>query len=82
VVFALRAIDCPQNAAIAERAIAALGIAGELSEESLEHALDNGGDELEDALQTCNELYYAATEDIANRLFSFVREHRDRIRLR
>jgi hypothetical protein len=82
VVLALRAAGCPQTAAIAERAIAALQIAGELSEETLDEALDTGDEELENALLACDELYYAASEDIASALFAFVRTNRDRIRLR
>jgi hypothetical protein len=79
VVSALEAIGCPKNAAIARRAITALGLAGPPTPARLEEALENGGDELSDTLRSFNDDYYSCDEPIADRLFEFVRAHRQQI---
>ena len=79
---ALRTIGCPTQAAIANRAIAALKIKGSVLPEAVEAAIyaeDEGRDE---ALGALDDKFYACEEPIADRLFAFVKANRAQIRLR
>ncbi|MGC4066353.1 MAG: DUF4375 domain-containing protein [Polyangiaceae bacterium] len=81
LVNALNAIGCPRQAELADRAIALLSIECDINDESIEHALIRGGDELVDSLSAVDTDFYACSEPIAERLFAFVKAHRENIRL-
>lgn len=78
---ALRSIGCPQQADIAKRAVAALNIVGAITPGAIEAAQAAGGDELTDHLNELDNEYYGCEEPIADRLFSFVKQNRSKIRL-
>ena len=80
IVADLETIGCPETAAITKRAVAALKLS-DLGPEAVEERMDSEDDELEDALGACDQAYYAAGEDIAGRLFDFIRANKDRIDL-
>ena len=80
IVADLDAIGCPATAAITKDAIAALGLA-EPSPEAVEARMETEDEALEDKLGACDQAYYAAGEDIAGRLFAYIRAKRDEIRL-
>ena len=67
VVEALRRIGCGAAAELTREAIDAAGTAESLS------------DDVEDALERCDERYYEEVGDLAGPLLAFVREHRDQI---
>jgi hypothetical protein len=80
VVDALRKIGCEQTAEITDTAIAALGVT-DLSPESIDAAFADDDEVRDRALADCDGQYYEAGEDIAGRLFAFVRTHRDAFKL-
>jgi hypothetical protein len=81
VVESLGQIGCPSCAAITQRAIGALAIEGELTQAAIEVALADGSDEMLERLGACDSEYYANDEDLAGRLFEFVKRHRDEVRV-
>ncbi len=78
---ALRAIGCPLSAAIAQRAVNALAIPGELTPDGILTALAIGGEELFEDLGSLTDEYYERTESIADELFAFVKANRATISL-
>ncbi|HUS67019.1 MAG TPA: DUF4375 domain-containing protein [Kofleriaceae bacterium] len=68
VIQALKAIRCPRCADITAQAIALHGTSPDI------------GDNLED-LDECDDAYYANNEDVAIRLFDFIKQHRAAFRL-
>jgi hypothetical protein len=78
---ALRAIGCPQQSDIAKRALAALGIAGDITPKAIEGAQAAGGEALVACLGELDGEFYACSEPIADRLFAFVKENRSKIQL-
>lgn len=81
MVYALSAIDCPNTAAVTLDALEALMISGEITESAIDHAMARADRTVLDRLRGCNDRYYESGEDIAGRLFSFIRRNRDLIRL-
>jgi hypothetical protein len=81
IVEDLRLIGCPRQAEIAGRAVMGLGLRGAMTHEAIEEALEAGAEELEDALGALDGEYYACDEPIADRLFAFVKQNRERVML-
>lgn len=81
IVDALNRIGCPKTAGITRRAFDGLGLSGEISVDAIESVMDDGDDEVSEMLGECDDLYYAAPEPIAERLFEFIKKHRFAIRL-
>jgi hypothetical protein len=83
VASALERIGCPRYAANARRAVEALAIPGEPTTAAIEAALERGGDALRAMLSACDDEYYAIPgEDVAGRLFEFIKASRAAIELR
>ena len=83
IVEALETIDCPRVAATTRRAMAALALEGDVSPSAIEAKLVDDDDELEETLSQCDQEFYAnADEDIARRLFSYIKANRTEISLR
>ncbi len=78
IVDALVRIGCPKVAATTQDAIDALH-ARDLSPDAIEAALSSGAND--DELNECDDAYYQAGEDIAGRLFAFIKANRTRIAL-
>lgn len=80
IVDALRKIGCPRTAEITQSAISALGLTtfeADAIEEAI-HAENAGRDS---TLNECDSRYFDNDEDIAGRLFAFIRANKDKIRL-
>jgi hypothetical protein len=73
IVRALERIGCPENAAITQRAIDALHLSS-LTVEAIEMAIADGVDE--EVLDNCDKSYFAAREEIAGRLFAFIKANK------
>lgn len=80
VVDALRQIGCDATAEITDTAIASLGV-DDLSPESIDAAMADDDEARAQALSDCDGQYYDAGEDIAGRLFEFIRAHEDAFKL-
>jgi hypothetical protein len=79
IVEALVRIGCPKTAEITQRAIDVLHLPS-LTAEAIEAAMAD--DELsEDDLNECDDSYYKSGEDIAVRLFVFIKKNKDAIKL-
>jgi hypothetical protein len=78
---ALRSIGCPQQADIARRAVALLGIDGVITNKAIEEAQAAGGEELTESLNELDNEYYGCDEPIADSLLAFVKQNRSRIRI-
>jgi hypothetical protein len=73
-VQALSRIECPKTAEITQRAIDALHLPT-LSVKAIEAAMAK--DESSEALDACDTLYFKSGEDIAGRLFAFIKKNKD-----
>jgi len=78
IVGAVSRIGCPKTAEITRRAVSALDL-DEMTPEALDDKLSSGNDELDRALDECDQSYYKSGEDIAGRLFEFVKANRESI---
>lgn len=78
---ALRAIDCPRTAEITRDAIAALGLGSEVSPDRAEAVVLAEDPRVEAALAACDDRYYSSDEDIAARLFAWIKANRTLIRV-
>ena len=78
---ALRAIGCPQTATIARDAVAALGISGELTAQTVADTIAAGREELEGRLEAFDERYFAGEEAIGDRLFDWIKANQATIRV-
>jgi hypothetical protein len=82
VVFSLQRIGCPKTAAIAQRAIDALGLVGPVTPDAIEDAICQDDDARYAILEECDAAYYQGEEEpIADKLFAFVRAERLSIRV-
>ncbi len=72
IVSDLEMIGCVETARLTARAIAALGL-GEINAATVGERVTNGDDALSDALEECDNAYFALTEDIAGKLFAYVK---------
>ncbi len=88
VVDSLNRIGCPKTAAIAQEAIDALEIAGEVSLDAIKAVMwgDDEDEEKEERrgerLGDCDEKFYEYAENIANCLFEFIKQNRDKVTLK
>lgn len=83
VVPALRRIGCARTADIAQRAIDLLELPGPVDATRVSDALVNDpkGRLVEILIEECDSPYFDAPEPIADRLFAYLAENRERIRL-
>ncbi len=80
IVTALKQIGCPQTALIAERAIRALGTS-DLSPDAIGSSIEGLGDSVAKVLNKCDDELMEYPEDIASRLFEYIKVHRERIQI-
>jgi len=73
----LRRIGCEATAHITEQAIEALELT-ELTFAAMRERAAESDDRLDEALEDLDNAYYAAAEDIAGKLFGFVKVNKDR----
>jgi hypothetical protein len=81
IVDALFAIDCRNTATVTLDALEALQISGEITESAIDDAIARADRTVLDRLAGCDDRYYEFSEDIAGKLFSFIRGNKDIIRL-
>jgi hypothetical protein len=73
---ALRAIGCPKTANMTRDAIAAVVLDGELDADALAAAVAREDEEMQQTLSECDEEYFANDEEIADRLFEWIKANR------
>jgi hypothetical protein len=81
VVEALRRIGCPQTAETTQQASAALGIAARADVEAIDAVMSEDSEARDQTLSDCDGAYYQSSEDIAGRLFAFIKARRNHIAL-
>lgn len=83
VVPALRRIGCARTAEVAQRAIDLLELPGPATASRVADALDHDaeGSLIEILIEECDAPYFDEPEAIADRLFAYLSENRERIRL-
>ncbi|MBN1492167.1 MAG: DUF4375 domain-containing protein [Phycisphaerae bacterium] len=79
IVPSLDRIACPATARITQAAIAALGIRGTLTVDAIERAMAEEDETRDVTMNELDSAYCDAKEDIAGRLFEFIKANRDRI---
>lgn len=77
VVGALQRIGCPKVASITARALKALPPNTPLTPDALSAALAEDDSDREEALDECDQAYYTAGENIAQRLLDYLLENRE-----
>ena len=77
IVAALTRIECPVTAEISHTAVAKLGVAGEITPESISRVLEKDRDARLSAMlsEHCDGAYFNSGEPIADRLFAYLRAH-------
>jgi hypothetical protein len=80
VVESLHRIGCPATAEITRRALAALGPA-DISAEGISRAMAAENQQRDENLEQCDDAFYDAEEDIAARLFAFIKSNESAIKL-
>ena len=78
-VTALERIGCDGVARLTEEALAKLGIEGEVSQSSVEQAMQTDDPDRDDALAACDERYFEVAGDLAGPLLEFIKKHKDQI---
>lgn len=81
IVPALHAIDCPKTAAMTNDAIAGLKLNGQVTPARAEAAALSGDPNIGQALAVCDDRYFSNNEPIADRLFAWIKNNVDRIRV-
>lgn len=79
LVAALCEIGLAEIAAIAKRAVSAIGASTDWTPEDFEEAAEDPDEETSAELQACDNAYYGADPGIANALFEYIKRHRDDI---
>jgi hypothetical protein len=79
VVGALDRIGCSKTAAITQRAIQALSLS-DVTTNAIEAAISGTDEERRATLGRSDDEYYESAEPIAERLFAFIKAHREHIR--
>jgi len=84
VVPALRRIGCARTADVAQKAIDLLRLPGPVTTSRVADALDNDakGSLIEILIEQCDAPYFDEPEPIADRLFAYLSENRERIRIK
>ncbi len=80
VVTALRKIGCPRTAEITQSAISALGLTT-LDVDAIGEVIYAENADRDNTLNECDLRYYDNDEDIAGRLFAFIKANKDKINL-
>ena len=81
LVVALNRIGRSDVAALTQEAIDALGIEGPVTVESIDRVLDDDSDERDEKLRACDTRYFEFEGCLADPLFEFIKQNRDRIKL-
>jgi hypothetical protein len=82
IVDSLRRIGCPKTARLAEKAIKALGVKGQLTAKKIKAVIYDEDDARDDLLDRYDDVYYkGAEEPICDKLFVYVKANRARIKL-
>jgi len=83
VVDAPKRIGCPKTAALAQKAIDALGISGgDLSPATIEAVMEEDDDNRTEMLDGCDSVYYEGEEEpIAEKLYAYIKANREHIAL-
>lgn len=81
IADALKGIGCPVTEKITRKAIEALGIGGKPSPEKVEDAMEEEDPAIAAALALCDEEYHTSGEDIAARLFAWIKQNRGAIQV-
>ena len=71
----------PEIAAIAERAIKAIGAQPDWTHDDFEDAAADPEDAIMNELNDCDSAYYDTEDNIAGRLFEYIKANRDDVRL-
>jgi hypothetical protein len=78
---ALLTVGCPKTADMTGDAIRALGLGDAPTGEEAEAAVLAETPEVKAALSACDDRYFANDEPIADRLFAWIKENRDQVRI-
>ncbi len=81
LVAALQEIGLPEIAAIAERAVRAIGGSSDWTPDDYEEAAEDPDDKTSAELEACDSAYYEADPGIANTLFEYIKRNRADINL-
>jgi hypothetical protein len=81
IAEALKAVGCPKTAAMTGDAIRALGLGDSPTGEEAEAAVLAETPEVKAALSACDDRYFASDEPIADRLFAWIKENREQVRI-
>lgn len=81
VVDALKRIGCTETAAITQQALDALPAGTALTPESLASLMADDDPDRDAALTKCDDAYYGMGEDIATKLFEYLRAQRSSVTL-
>jgi hypothetical protein len=84
VVAALRRIGCTRTAEVVQRAIDLLELTGPITASRVADALDHDakGSLIEILIEECDAPYFDEPESIAERLFAYLSENRQRVRIK
>ena len=80
IVMSLEQIGCPETADITKRALNVLNVP-RLSAETIQASMATESDARDEALSECDDLYYDSGENIADRLFAFIKANKSAIKL-
>lgn len=81
VVDALRRIGCVRTADICARALRALPVGTALDSASLTAAMEDEDPARDALLEECNRAYFESSENIADALFDYLKQHRASMQL-
>lgn len=81
-VTALNRIACHETALLTQQAIDALGIKGSLTIDAIEIIMGRENEELNRTLAKCDDQYYKTAGDLAGPLLVFIKNNREKIRIR
>lgn len=80
IVDALKAIGCPKNAVLCQRAMAVLGITEDLSTDAIEDLACEASDKQDERLSELDDVFYEGEgEAIAGELFEYIKRNRSNI---
>jgi hypothetical protein len=81
IVEALNAVGCPKTATMTGDAIRALGLGDSPTGEEAEAAVLAETPDVKAALSACDDRYFANDEPIADRLFAWIKENREQVKI-
>ena len=80
IVRALNDISCTRTVQVTQEAIDALNIPGKITENSVDQAIESGGDQLSSTLDEIDSEFFKGTEHIAAHLFEYIKQNKDKIK--